>query len=445
MAESISSMLTGLGLTREDVSAVTCDNEPAMLAAVSAFTRSSVAVVPCAAHTINLAGRKASALSSFKECFGNLLAIVEYFSNSPKRLEILQAKQKRKGLPVVRFISPAPTRWNYVASVIERCKTNEEAVRRLELADFLEAEVSPPGERTDRDSTSERAASRARAACAEFRALQEPFLTALPPLNILFPLIRAAASAVADLSSASSLTISKMITTAKRLHTMATALEEHDSSMVSEFAKTFAAEINERFFYRELPYVIEAAEFLDPACLQSRLPGEGDTSRERTKKQSDLRRTRESLALTSAPGDDSPNASAASLFGDDDVAIAGTPCGFKAQFTSYVQSVGDSDPISDSLGWWRTHCSEYPLIARQARCVLAAQASSSECERLFSTGAHVVNKLRGRLSGPRAEKLILLSRCLAPTMSTERSSWESEEASSEMAEVAALEDFQSDS
>jgi hypothetical protein len=103
------------------------------------------------------------------------------------------------------------------------------------------------------------------------------------------------------------------------------------------------------------------------------------------------------------------------IFGDlHTTEKGGMNCEFRSEFGKYLKAVRDMSMTGEPecLTWWRDNHDRFPLVAHVARSILSAQASSAESERLFSVGAHVINKWRTRLSGPHAEKLILLSKQL---------------------------------
>ncbi|CAO2185199.1 unnamed protein product [Urochloa humidicola] len=60
----------------------------------------------------------------------------------------------------------------------------------------------------------------------------------------------------------------------------------------------------------------------------------------------------------------------------------------------------------DVLYWWKMHTSKYPILARMARDVLAAPASTVASEFAFSTSGRIINDHRTRLSGNTVEALI---------------------------------------
>jgi UDP-2,3-diacylglucosamine pyrophosphatase LpxH len=60
----------------------------------------------------------------------------------------------------------------------------------------------------------------------------------------------------------------------------------------------------------------------------------------------------------------------------------------------------------DILSWWKTHGSQYPVLAMVARDVLAIPASTVASESAFSAGGRVVDKYRSRLDPEVVEALI---------------------------------------
>jgi len=69
------------------------------------------------------------------------------------------------------------------------------------------------------------------------------------------------------------------------------------------------------------------------------------------------------------------------------------------------------DPSSDvpALDSWRDHERFFPRVALGARSLLAIPATSVTLERVFSKAGRTVTKLRARMTGPNAEKFILLN------------------------------------
>ena len=64
------------------------------------------------------------------------------------------------------------------------------------------------------------------------------------------------------------------------------------------------------------------------------------------------------------------------------------------------------DDSFDILHWWKMHTTKYPIVARMARDVLAAPASTVPSESAFSTGGRIISDHRTRLSGNTVEGLI---------------------------------------
>jgi len=62
----------------------------------------------------------------------------------------------------------------------------------------------------------------------------------------------------------------------------------------------------------------------------------------------------------------------------------------------------------DILNWWKANYAAYPVIARMARDVLSAPASTVASESAFSTGESVVTDFRSRLTTNTIEALICL-------------------------------------
>ena len=60
------------------------------------------------------------------------------------------------------------------------------------------------------------------------------------------------------------------------------------------------------------------------------------------------------------------------------------------------------------LDWWKTHCTEYPKLAKLALDYLCIQASSVPCEQLFSITGQVLCKSRNRLTGESVRACICL-------------------------------------
>ncbi|KAF5378846.1 hypothetical protein D9615_006888 [Tricholomella constricta] len=62
----------------------------------------------------------------------------------------------------------------------------------------------------------------------------------------------------------------------------------------------------------------------------------------------------------------------------------------------------------DIVKWWEEHAHEYPTLARIALDILACQASSLPCERLFSATKQTANDRRARLGSAKFEQLTMM-------------------------------------
>ena len=64
------------------------------------------------------------------------------------------------------------------------------------------------------------------------------------------------------------------------------------------------------------------------------------------------------------------------------------------------------DTNADTLNFWKTHASHFPLLARIARKTLALHAASTQPERTFSHAGVILNHRRSMMSNHRAEELV---------------------------------------
>jgi hypothetical protein len=71
-----------------------------------------------------------------------------------------------------------------------------------------------------------------------------------------------------------------------------------------------------------------------------------------------------------------------------------------------------SDPLAEDrtcpLKWWKENQACYPTLAKAARDILAGQASSAACERLFSHGKQLVSPERAKLAPETVKACMLL-------------------------------------
>lgn len=80
-----------------------------------------------------------------------------------------------------------------------------------------------------------------------------------------------------------------------------------------------------------------------------------------------------------------------------------------------VQNYLSEIPINRSqnpLAYWKLNENRFPHLAPLARAYLSAPCTSIESERLFSLAGHVVDDKRSRLSGEKAEMLLLIKKNL---------------------------------
>ena len=60
----------------------------------------------------------------------------------------------------------------------------------------------------------------------------------------------------------------------------------------------------------------------------------------------------------------------------------------------------------DRLNWWKMHESEFPLLSKCAKYILAIPASSATSERIFSAGGLTVTNLRSSLDESKVEDIL---------------------------------------
>jgi len=215
-------------------------------------------------------------------------------------------------------------------------------------------------------------------------------------MKALLPLLQRLDKTMQILSSSTKPTVSQLFPEALALWEMADALSKSDSTVTREFASKFRDELNERFYLKETAILFECAELLDPVVARAKMREEGSIDV--------MRGVRDALADSFFQNaSDKDEDTGPDIFGDLHThPKAGMNSDFRAEFGKYLKEVRDMTGDPECLTWWRANCERFPLVAR----------SSAESERLFSVGAYIVNRWRTRLSGPHAEKLILLSKQL---------------------------------
>lgn len=269
---------------------------------------------------------------------------------------------------------------------------------------------------------------------AEWISLRDTFLKGVQALEPVQPLLGHVARAIELFSSKSKVTISRIFPVAWSLYEHAARLSKDNSIATREFATCFRDDLDQRFFYEATPTLIQCAEALDPSTVFHDRLGHG-RSREG---EGDLRLLRDAVAAEMfSTKSKSAGTSSAELdyFGEAQTSATEETANqtrFKSEFGLYLKEVQKSPHIDDGLKWWREHSASYPVVAFVVRCFLAAQASSAETERLFSTAAHVVNKLTGK----RAAHLITLSKALR------ESKRDKDEDSTEQVVAEVVEDFE---
>jgi len=132
----------------------------------------------------------------------------------------------------------------------------------------------------------------------------------------------------------------------------------------------------------------------------------------------DLRQMRDDIANEIFPAGHDQTQSV-DFFGDP-IGTTSNNILFRSEFGQYL-AAARTNPPKDALEWWRANADKWPRVAFAARSLLSATATSSETERLFSSGAYVVNKWRNRLTGKRAGALIFLSKALRLSATTQES------------------------
>jgi len=78
------------------------------------------------------------------------------------------------------------------------------------------------------------------------------------------------------------------------------------------------------------------------------------------------------------------------------------------EWRSYLSFPVDAGSDAPVLEWWRQHDKLFPRVALGAKYFLAIPATSVTSERVFSMAGRTITKLRARMTGPDAEKYIVL-------------------------------------
>lgn len=73
----------------------------------------------------------------------------------------------------------------------------------------------------------------------------------------------------------------------------------------------------------------------------------------------------------------------------------------------YKHSISKLEEVNP-LDFWRVNSSRWPLLAKLAQRVLGVQATSAQCERMFSIAGHIFSPKRRRTGIKLFEKLVFL-------------------------------------
>jgi hypothetical protein len=363
---------------------VTVDNASSALNASQFISGGKCATIRCAAHSLNLCGKAAASQPSFAAAFRSAVDTIDFFG-SQKRLEALAKKQVETGVKELRFITVSDTRWNYCTDVIKRSSKNKDAVEKVTAADL--------------DLRGE--------AAAEWIGARDRFAAGIRAIEPILPLLEHFSNSMQTLSSATDATISKTIRCAWNLWEHAGRFTDNNSIATRDFAAVFRDEVDARFFYEETPWLMRAAEVLDPVVVFD--PRLGHVESGPGMNDGDLKQMRDDIANEIFPAAND-QAQTVDFFGET-VCNTSNNVLFRSEFGQYLAAAKVSHP-ENTLAWWRSNADKWPRVAFAARSFLSANATSSETERLFSTGAYVVNKWRNRLTGKRAGALIFLSKAL---------------------------------
>lgn len=112
LAHELMQAVTEWKLERANVTIpVTTDNAPNIVNAIR-DTRVFGPHVACFAHTLNLAAKKAVALSAVSRILGMIRRVVTFFHKSTTAAHVLTKKQQMLSIPEHKLIHDVPTRWN---------------------------------------------------------------------------------------------------------------------------------------------------------------------------------------------------------------------------------------------------------------------------------------------------------------------------------------------
>lgn len=365
IAGQVLATLESFGVASTEVIAITTDSASTALCSTHLIGGALTATISCASHMICLCLREAGNTPTFSVALQSVVEVVNFFV-SPKRLEALKKKQTELILNVKRFIPVCRTRWNFMSDVIGRCIENQTVIRALQSSE-LGITGAPE--------------------IANWISMQEKFEIGITALKFGHPLIEHAHQAIQKLSCSTSVTLSSVFPTAWSLYEEGDQLSSSDSTVCREFSTKFRDEIDQRFFYTETARLYQTSEILDPTTMWKKLKSAftEEHKKETAKVRDDIRRVFFPPLTQSQPSTPSVD-----ILGEpgiiDEPSIQDV---FNSQFRKYLGFLYTHDAPANCLTWWKEHHHMFPAIAYVARCILCAQASSGEVERLFSTGAYV--------------------------------------------------------
>jgi hypothetical protein len=422
-------ILAPLGLALSRATAGTTDTGSNMKA-VLAYTGQWV---PCFAHVLNLimadseksipaSASTVAARSAMATITAQVKAVMLLFSKSSKRRAALRGKLVELGLRPLQPLLPVVTRWNSVFYMLKRFDAIWAAVRVLP-ADLLGKDAVPwAAEVAQLD--------------AVLHSDIRPLLPVLETFNTESQRMQSSRSVTASKARLSLELVRKQLTSV-----MAT------SSAVMQVLQCLRESFDERL--SEWPAALQLAEALDPyasaaaLCNDTAVPAADggpiidNTASFVTGKQLPLIKGRQyceaaaSMFVADFPRSTTrpPEAAGAALTGLVPLkALMSTlatnnPIKDTAKITLTVReelfrywqlvvqqeaAVRAAGVFTDPLEWWRKHATQLPTLAALARRYLAVQATSAECERVFSLAGLILSKRRLRLNGSLADMIIYL-------------------------------------
>ena len=388
LAEALRNVLNKWSINEHQLSGVTVDNALNIQKAVTEVLQWKC--LGCFGHTVNLcvkAGLKQAEVHTAVSRCGRL---VTYFRKSTRAAHILEEKQEALGVQKHKLLQDVETRWNSTYDMISRVMEQQAPICAA-LIEQKRMDLLP------KDN--------------ELRLLEEVIVVLKPFKDV-----------TEQMSAQKYVTISAIRPLLHYLlnDVLKFSSDSSESLALQKMKREMSANLSSRYQLFEVSHLIEMSCFTDPRfkSMPFLQKEEAEQLQEDVldKLMLDVDPWEEEQKEDFEADEQPPSKKAKTGLGKLLSGLYSKPTkkttSVREQTENEIKRYVDEEPPDidiNPLTWWKMHQSRFPRIAALARNNLCIPATSTPCERLFSTAGDIITNKRARLDPENASMLCFLA------------------------------------